>query len=176
MPRIMVTGVSSGVGKSTFARQLGEALHLPVTHLDSLYWMPGWVEAPREQFAASQREVAAREQWIIEGNYNSTYTIRSARADTIIYLELPLRVCLYRVLRRWWINRGRTRPDLGEGCEEKIDWPFLKFILTTYYSRKKGMERRFSECMAANPELTIVRLKSKREIQAYLVSHMKQGN
>ncbi|MFP7226420.1 hypothetical protein SFC42_25370 [Priestia filamentosa] len=83
------------------------------------------------------------DQWIIEGNYKNTFQIRLQRADTIIYLELSLHVCLYRVLKRFWMNRGKTRADLGEGCEKKLDWTFLKSICTTYYGRKKRMAEHF---------------------------------
>ena len=61
-------GVSAGVGKSTFARELGEILNIDVYHLDSFYWKPNWVEAPQEEFANSQQEIVEQDEWIIEGN------------------------------------------------------------------------------------------------------------
>lgn len=60
MKRIMVIGVSAGVGKTTFARELGEALQIKVHHLDKLYWKPGWVETPFEDFAAAQSKLFKR--------------------------------------------------------------------------------------------------------------------
>lgn len=100
MNRIMVIGISPpGVGKSTFARRLGNILNLKVYHLDAYYWKPNWIEAPYEEFANAQKEIVKKSQWIIEGNYNKTFDIRAEHADTIIYLELPLRVCLYRVVK-----------------------------------------------------------------------------
>lgn len=83
-------------------------------------------------------------QWIIEGNYSNTFDIRTEHADTIIYLELPLYVCLYRVVRRWLMNIGKTRIDMGEGCKEKLDWDFIQFIYTTYYPRKKKCTNDFN--------------------------------
>ncbi|GEL76767.1 topology modulation protein [Tenuibacillus multivorans] len=142
MKRIMVLGVSSGVGKSTFARKLGEEMGIKVYHLDSLHWKPNWVEVSSEESAASQKEIVTQDEWIIEGSYSSTYHIRVKRADTIIYLELPLYVCLYRVVKRWLLNIGKTSPDMGEGCKEKLDYQFLKFILTSYNKRKKKMVKR----------------------------------
>ncbi len=56
MKRIMVIGISAGVGKSTFARSLGEALNIEVYHLDALYWRSGWVEAPEEEFRSDQQK------------------------------------------------------------------------------------------------------------------------
>lgn len=94
MERIMVIGVSAGVGKSTFARRLGDHLNIEVYHLDIFYWKPGWVEAPLEDFISAQKEVSSHHKWIMEGNYSHSFNLRSELADTIIYLELPLRVCL----------------------------------------------------------------------------------
>jgi adenylate kinase family enzyme len=171
--RIMVIGVSAGVGKSTFARRLGEALNIIVHHLDSHYWKPDWVEASPEEFVKAQEEIVENNKtWIIEGNYTGTFDIRINHADTIIYLELPLYVCLYRVVKRWLTNIGKTRPDMGEGCEEKLDWNFLKFIFTTYYPRKRKMRERF-EVYRTQKQLIV--LKSKKEIDAYLLSMEKKG-
>jgi hypothetical protein len=68
--RIMVIGVSSGVGKSTFARKLGQILKIRVCHLDAFYWKPGWVESSPEEFVAAQQEIVNHCQWIVEGNYS----------------------------------------------------------------------------------------------------------
>lgn len=164
----MVMGVSAGVGKSTFARELGEILNIDVYHLDSFYWKPNWVEAPQEEFANSQQEIVEQDEWIIEGNYNRTYDIRAQHADTIIYLELPLLVCLYRVFKRWFSHIGKTRPDMGKDCIEKLDYPFLKYILTTYKRRKKQMRDKFQRLEESDSSIKIVVLKGKREIHFYL--------
>jgi adenylate kinase family enzyme len=168
MKRIMVMGVSPGVGKSTFARELGKILEIDVCHLDTLYWKPNWVEASLEEFTARQQEVVVQDQWIIEGNYNSTYVIREQHADTIIYLELPLFVCLYRVFKRWICHIGKTRPDMGKDCKEKLDYQFLKFICSTYYSRKKMMKDRFQVLIENDSHINIVLLKNKADIRSYI--------
>ncbi|KAA0563523.1 topology modulation protein [Bacillus sp. CH30_1T] len=168
MNRIMVMGVSAGVGKSTFARKLGEVLDINVYHLDSLYWKPDWVEASLEEFAANQKKIVSLDQWIIEGNYSNTYDIRVQNADTIIYLELPLIFCLYRVFKRWILNVGKTRPDMGKGCREKLDYKFLKFICTTYYPRKKKMKARLQAFKGIGSQKNIITLTNKKEIQSYL--------
>ena len=166
MNRILVIGVASGAGKSTFARRLGELTGIEVTHLDRLFWKPGWVEAPAEEFSEAQQQVVRNDKWIIEGNYTGTINIREAYADTIIYLELPLHVCLYRVLKRRIQYHGKTRKDVGEDCEEKIDWAFLKFILTTYGPRKEKMVERMQRY--ANEGKTVHYLKTRQQIQGFL--------
>lgn len=166
MNRIMVIGISAGAGKSTFAREIGEALGIEVIHLDALFWKPGWVESELEEFSAAQREIVKKQQWIMEGNYSNTFDIRADRCDTVIYLELPLYICLYRVLKRWITNIGRTRPDMAEGCQEKMDWPFIKFIITTYGSRKKKMAERLMKFQAAGKKVIV--LKGQEEIELYV--------
>ncbi|MGJ9384479.1 topology modulation protein [Salipaludibacillus sp. CF4.18] len=170
MNRIMVMGVSAGVGKSMFARKLAQSLNIQVYHLDTIYWKPNWIEASLEEFSARQQEIVLLDSWIMEGNYNSTYSIRIAKADTIIYLELPLIICLYRVFKRWLTNIGKTRPDMGEGCKEKLDYQFLKFICTTYYPRKKMMKSKLQAFKEIDSENRVITLKSKKDIQSYLHS------
>ena len=166
MKRIMVIGVSAGVGKSTFADQIGKALRIPVVHLDSLYWKPGWIESTVEEFREAQRLVVKQESWVIDGNYGNSYDVREQLADTVIYLELPLRMCLYRVVKRYWKNRGTTRPDLGEGCTEKLDKEFLRFIITTYKRRKRQMAERLKRYETEGK--TVIALKSRKEIKTFL--------
>jgi adenylate kinase family enzyme len=166
MNKIMVIGVGSGVGKSTFANRLSALTGIEVTHLDRLFWRSGWVEAPLEEFREAQQQVVQNTKWIIEGNYTGTIAIREAYADTVIYLELPLLVCLYRVLKRRVQYHGKTRDDIGEGCEEKIDWAFLKFILTTYHPRKKKMKTRMQ--FYANEGKTVHYLKTLKQIEGFL--------
>jgi adenylate kinase family enzyme len=168
MKRIMVVGVSAGVGKTTFAQRLGKLLHHNVYHLDALFWNPGWIEASLHEFTASQEEIVGRESWIIEGNYSNTFQLRMKNADTIIYLELPLRVCMFRVVKRWITYYGQKRPDLGGECTEKLDWAFIKFIFTTYHARKRKMRKRFETFKAMDSRNRVIMLTSKKEVEKFL--------
>ena len=169
--RILVLGISAGVGKTTFATQLGRILNKKVYHLDALFWKPGWVEASLEEFSNAQKQIIENtEEWIIEGNYSTTYDLRMKAADTLIYLECPLYVCLYRVIKRYLSNIGKTRPDMGEGCTEKLDWEFIKFIITTYKPRKKKMEKRLSTFKSIRPQNQVITLKNRKAIRSFLKS------
>ena len=66
-------------------------------------------------------------------------------ADTVIFLKYPRALCLRRVLKRYLDYRGRTRPDLTEGCLERLNFEFLRYIWT--YNRKMlpRMERYLKE-------------------------------
>jgi len=127
MQRVLVLGCG-GAGKSTLAHRLGEITGLPVIHLDAEYWRPGWVETPKEPWRARVRELVARERWIMDGNYADTLELRLPAADTIIFLDCARWRCLLRVFRRVAANAGRTRPDMGPGCPEKLDLEFLRWV------------------------------------------------
>lgn len=170
MKKIMVIGISAGVGKSTFARKLGEKLQINVHHLDTLYWLPNWQASSEERFIHLQQDIAKQPVWIIEGNYTGTFSIRTAEADTIIYLELPLLTCLYRIVKRRIQFHKKSRPDMTNGFQEKIDWAFIKFVVSTYYRRKKKMYERFRTLKKEKPELKLVILRNNREMEAYLAN------
>src|SRR5690349_18913828 len=99
MKRVVVIG-SGGSGKSTFSRELGRATGIPVIHLDREFWRPGWEETPKDEWNALVAELLAGESWIMDGNFGGTREMRMQAADTIIFLDLPRRVCLYRILKR----------------------------------------------------------------------------
>ncbi|MBU9672412.1 topology modulation protein [Planococcus sp. CP5-4] len=167
MRRVMVIGVSAGAGKSTFGRRLGEVAELPVHHLDAYFWEPGWVEAEEREFRHKQQELANEPSWIIEGNYNSTAAIRLAACDTLIQLQLPLWRCLWRVLKRRLQYRRQARPDMAPGCPEKLDYEFLKFIMTTYHERQKSQHHLIEEFIRKYPEKQVYILRTQKEIEAF---------
>ncbi len=138
MRRVVIIGCS-GAGKSTLARRLGERTGLPVVHLDREYWRPGWVEPARDDWRARVAGLAAGESWIIDGQYGGTLELRLARADTLIFLDLAMPVCLLRVLRRTLSGYGRTRAEMSPGCPERFDWPFLKYVWNYRRSHRPKM-------------------------------------
>ena len=127
MRRVLIIG-SGGVGKSTFARRLGSALKLEVIHLDAHYWRPGWVPTPKDVWRRKVEELLARDSWIIDGNFGGTLDMRLAACDAVIFLDLPRRVCLWRVIKRIISYRENSRPDMAEGCAERFDLEFLRWV------------------------------------------------
>jgi adenylate kinase family enzyme len=164
MQRIAIIGCG-GSGKSTLAKALGALLGLPVHHLDRLYWKPGWVEPPAAHWAALQNELCRQPAWIIDGNYGGTLEIRLAAADTIVFLDLPTRVCLWGALRRFLTYRGRTRPDMSEGCQEKLDWQYLRWIATYRSTRRRQIMQRLYPMSGAK---RIAVLSSRRAVARFL--------
>lgn len=89
MQRIVILG-NAGSGKSTLARTLGQRLNLPVVHLDTLFWEPGWVEPDADQFRTRVHEAINADSWVCEGNYaRRTFDLRLPRTDLIIWLDTP---------------------------------------------------------------------------------------
>ncbi|NQT35164.1 AAA family ATPase [bacterium] len=127
MKRIAVIGPSCS-GKSTLARRIGAELGIEVIHLDQLYWRPGWVATPEDEWRRIQEELTQRSSWVIDGNYGMSLDIRLEAADTVIFLDFPRLVSLWRMVKRLVGNYGKTRSDLGVGCRERIDLDFIKWI------------------------------------------------
>lgn len=133
MRRILVIG-SGGAGKSTVATRLGQLLNLEVFHLDKFYWRPGWIKPSPEEWLQTVNELIARDSWIIDGNYSGTLELRLQRCDTIVFLDMPRLLCLWRIVNRNLRYRRGGRPDMTEGCLEKLDWEFMSWVWD--YSRR----------------------------------------
>jgi adenylate kinase family enzyme len=136
MQRILVIG-SSGTGKSTLARAMGPRLGLPVIHLDQEYWLPGWVQPDNAAWLERVAALAAREAWVMDGNYSGTFGQRIPRAQAIVWLDLPRYIYFPRVVLRMLRGFGKVRPDLAAGCAEKIDLDFLFNWVWSYPKRSR---------------------------------------
>ena len=163
MERIMIIGCG-GAGKSTLARQLGAKLNLPVVHLDKLFWRPGWEHISREEFDRHHREALAQEKWIIDGNYDRTMGERAKYCDTIIYLDFSRAACLMGVAKRVLTSYGRVRPDMGEGCPERFDLEFIKWI---WDFNKNNREKTYRLLNETEGKETVV-LKNRRAVRLFL--------
>ncbi len=171
MKRIAIVG-SGGSGKSTLARKIGEITGIEIFHLDKLFWKPGWKHIPKGELEDKIREIAAWDSWIIDGNYSSTMDLRFRAADTIIFLDLPLWTCLWGIARRRLMYEGRTRPDITEGCYEKLDWEFFIWVITFPFRRKKDIYRRLNSNSVGK---NVFVLKSRRQIEKY-IRKIKSGD
>lgn len=165
MERIVIIGCG-GSGKSTLACQLGKKLNIPVVHLDKLWWKPGWVESSREEFDAKLAEELVKPQWIMDGNFDRTIPERIARCDTIIFLDFNRFTCLIGVLKRVLTTYGKVRPDMGDGCPERIDFEFLKWVWNFNKNKREKNYRLLNEAKHAE---TIV-LKNRSMVKRFLNS------
>lgn len=127
MRKVLVIG-SGGSGKTTFARKLARKTGLPLVHLDSVYWRPGWTPPPRQEWLATVERLVQEPAWIIDGNYGSTLARRLEACDTAILLDVSPWTCTGRVARRMLLSLGRSRPDMPAGCAERLDPGFLRSV------------------------------------------------
>ncbi len=165
--RFMIAG-SAGSGKSTLARILGERTGLPVFHMDHIHWKPGWTERGQSEKTALIAEVVAKQKWILEGNHSRTFDSRIKRAQVLIWLDLPVAVCLFRVARRTLRYRGQTRPDLPPNCPERLDAETLKFLIYVWQSRHKIRKLLRHAYDEPPPHLRVVRLTNSSQIDAFV--------
>lgn len=119
MRRTLILG-SSGSGKSTFARQLGQLLQVQVIHLDSFFWQPNWVATPEQEWQQKLQRLLRTDSWVMDGNYTDSLDLRLSFADTAVFLDLNRFICLARCFKRLLQNWGRNREELVAGCYEKM--------------------------------------------------------
>jgi adenylate kinase family enzyme len=167
--RINVVG-TSGSGKTTFGRALAGRLGIPYIELDALSWEADWVAVPTPVLRERVSAAVAGERWVIDGNYSATRDLVWARADTVIWLDLPLRVVMWRVVART-IRRVARGEVLWSGNRERVRTTFSRdsiilWALTTYHRRRRDYPR----LLAQRPELDAVRLRSADHARRFLAA------
>lgn len=140
MQRVMIIG-QPGSGKSTLACKMAALTYLPVEHMDHIHWESGWIERDRAAKTALIEQEIAHPRWIFEGNHSTTMEARLARADTLIWLDLPLLLRFWRVAKRSLTWLGRQRADLPPGCPEQISAEFFGYIWRTRHSGRERCRR-----------------------------------
>lgn len=160
--KIAILGYS-GSGKSTLARNLSEKYNIPVLHFDTVQFLPNWeIRVQEEKERMTKDFLDANDAWVIDGNYSKlSYQRRMEEADVIILLLFNKISCLYRVTRRYLKYKDSTRPDMAEGCNEKLDWEFIKWILRD--GRTEESRQRYQGVLARYPEKTIL-IKNQRQL------------
>ncbi len=167
MKRVLVIG-SGGAGKSTFSRRLGARLGLPVIHLDRVYWRPGWVEPPKDEWRRKVEEMCAGDAWVMDGNYSGTLDVRLEACDTVIFLDLPRTVCIRRIIKRALTYRGATRPDMGDGCREQLNKDFLVFLLWVWNYPRRSRPKVLARLEGLPGDRRIHVLRSSAEAEEFL--------
>lgn len=169
MKRVAVITSASGNGGTTFARNLATRLDLPFHELDALFWKPCWAESTAEELRARVDPIVASEAWVVDGSYQGKLGDLVLRnADVVVWLDLPMRVWLPRLVRRtfarvlrgerlWETNRETIRGALFSRNS------LLLFTLRNYRRRR----RLYPERLAA---FDVVRLRSRAEVERFLSS------
>lgn len=167
MQRTLIIGCS-GSGKSTLTRQLAQRTGLPVIHLDQKYFGPNWKEPKQKAWAKTVTQLAARDRWIMDGNFSGTFPIRMPRADTIVFLDQPTWRCIWRVIKRTIRFHGQVRPGSAPGCRERFDAHFLGYVWRYNATRRPGILKVMAEQEAVGKAVHILR--TEAEIRDFLAS------
>jgi len=172
--RVVIIGPSCS-GKSTLGERLAERIGAPFVELDALFWKPGWQESADEEFQERIQRATAGERWVVAGNYRR-HTVGSVwpRAETIVWLEFPMRLVLRRIVTRSW-KRSR-RKELLWGTNYERFWPQLKLwnqkdsLIAYTWRNYPAQARRFEGAMSdpSFSHIRFVRLRSPDELSALI--------
>lgn len=164
--KIAIIGYS-GCGKSTLAEKLSQKYQLPALYLDTVHHLPGWQARPREETRAIVGTFLDEHDatgWVIDGNYKRQhFQRRMEEADSILLLRFHRLACLYRAWKRYQAFRGKSRPSMTAGCEEKLDREFIRWIL---WEGPKSHTPLFDRVQAQYPEKVTV-IRNQRQLDAY---------
>ena len=172
MRRVAVFG-TTGSGKSWLAERLAERAGLRVVELDALFWGRDWQPAPVDLFRHRVERETSDDGWIVVGNYGQVRDLVWRPADTLVWLDLPLPVVMSRLLRRT-VKRAVTREELwGTGNRETLSNAFLSrnsILLYALKTHRRNRERFAQECEALAGEKRVGRLRSRRDIERFVLS------
>ncbi|OGY88166.1 MAG: hypothetical protein A2233_04675 [Candidatus Kerfeldbacteria bacterium RIFOXYA2_FULL_38_24] len=160
MNKVLIIGIS-GTGKTGLAKKISDFLKIPVTHYDEFVWDENWNEVDEKIVEQKLEEVIKKDGWIIEGFIHPAAKSKLKNADTVIYLDYSGWQAFLGGLNRWWIYRGKTRPEMAAGCIEDFNWNYLKVMW-------KRAERQEIEETIKGFENKMIRLKTRSETDNFL--------
>jgi adenylate kinase family enzyme len=157
--RILVVG-SGGAGKSTFAINLGKLTGVPVVHLDRHYWRANWTAPSSDEWGETVQNLIALDSWIMDGNYGGSFPARFAAANIVVFLDYPRLICAIRALKRVALRRWAKRPDMADGCHERLDSEFLRWI----WDFPKHSRTTVLEAVSKNAHIELVHVRHPRHL------------
>ena len=160
---------SSSSGKTTLGRELARRLEVPFVELDALHHGPNWTEATAAELRAKVEPVVAGEAWVIDGGYwGKLGDLVLRNADLVVWLDLPVRVWLPRLLRRT-VGRVARREELWNGNRESVRNVFFSRNSLIWYALKSHRRHRrvYPERLAP---YDFVRLCTPREVERWLAT------
>jgi len=149
--RIMIFGLP-GSGKTTFSFKLSRKVNLPLYHLDRYFYLANWQERNYDEFLRMQRELVAKDKWIIDGNCSKSFHIRYQRADIAIYFCYPRFLALLRIIKRKFFSKKDNHiDDRAEGCDETIQWSLIKYL----WHYKSRFKEKIKQLQSAYPKVQL---------------------
>jgi hypothetical protein len=168
--KLVIVGVS-GNGKTTLARTAAAKLDVPYIELDRLNHLPGWVEAPDDEFFAAVDRATRGDAWVVDGSYMRRIgMLVCERADEIVWLDQPLPLVLYRLGKRA-LTDIVTQRDMFNGNRQTwrgAVWgreSLLLYTIRMYFGRRRTWPQRFAEV-----DTPLTRLRTRRAVERWLAS------
>jgi len=166
--RVAVIGCP-GSGKTTLACKLGQILGKSVVHLDKVLWNKNWQMLPFDEREKIHEDIIGAENWLIDGMWRSHLESRFARATFVVFLDYKRRVSLRRAVRRFLKYRKKQRADIAEGCLEKLDGYFLKYIWTF----RKKVRPQILQLIVDYPEVEVATLCTPKQTEKFVQQLIK---
>ncbi len=174
--RILVVGVA-GSGKTTCARRIATSRAIPHIELDALHWQANWTPVPVELFRQRVSAALMTPAWVVDGNYSKVRDLVLSHADTFVWLDYPLPLTLWRLLRRS-VTRAYSQEELWQGNRESWRTQFFSrdslflWALKTYRRRQREYGRLMDD--PAFSHLRAYRLRSPRQTEAWLKQYFSK--
>ena len=161
----------SGCGKSTVGKRIAERLNVPYIQLDELFWKPNWAESTDEELFPKLEKALSPDEWVLDGNYNRTTSIKWKRVQMVVFLDLPFRIVLYRIIKRS-LHRGIRNEELWHGNKETL-WKhlFTRDSMILWTIKRFSMNRKRYTELFEKPEyshIKFVRLCSDKEVEDFV--------
>jgi len=178
--RIIIIG-SPGSGKTTLSKRVAAYTGLKLVHLDDLYWFQGWCRPSPKEWSEVQSRIIAEPRWIIDGNYADSFEQRLRRADTVIFLDMPLLSCLFgimrREVRRVLGNReslpSRVSRDKNYTSRLTID---RRFLWQVFSFRRLTRPRMIERLESAGHPMNIFVFRRRRKANEFVMALKQKAN
>lgn len=90
---------------------------MPNIELDELHWKPNWEERADEEFLQLVEEAVSQESWVVDGNYSVVRHLVWPKATTIIWLDFPFPLVLFRAIKRSIVRVATKEPLYSSNVE-----------------------------------------------------------
>ncbi len=163
--RIMVVGCSGG-GKSTLSQKLARTFGLRYISMDKeIFWLPGWQMRSRPEQRQIIASIISDETWLMDGSNPSSFDMRLPRTHIVLWVRMPRWICLWGAVSRTVKGYGKARPEMAEGCPERLDLDFLKYIWNFEKRHAPIFEQNFG---VHGPQVPVFQIKSRKQTRQLL--------
>lgn len=161
--RIMICG-RPGSGKTTVARMLAQKTGITLHHLDAHFYVQNWQQRNYQEFLAIQQHMVDQNSWIIEGCGTKSFEMRYQKADLCLFLNTPLLICLWRIIKRTFFFHESYHNDKAQGCYERWSWKLIWYTITWNKQRAKKLY----ELHKKYPLVAFVEIQSQKQLQEHI--------